>query len=63
MTAYDELIKKVNAVQLMLFKMDYSTNVYETDKKMLDDGHNNKYITTQKFNRLTPESFAASLNK
>ena len=63
MTEYDELVKKVNGVQLMLFKMDYSTNVYETDKKMLDDGHNNKYITTQKFNRLIPESFAASLNK
>ena len=33
------------------------------EKKILDHDHNNKYITSQEFNRLTAENFAARLKK
>ena len=62
---YDELLKKVNAIQTThtcssVKKADYNTKIDEIEKKILDYDHY-KYITTQKFNKLTVESFAARL--
>ena len=33
----------------------------KSNKKKSDHDHRNKYITTQKFNKLTPKNFAARL--
>ena len=40
-------------------KTDYNTNISETENKITDHD-NDKYITTQEFNKLTTENFAAS---
>ena len=45
---------------IQLEKIDYSTKVHETEKKLLDHNHD-KYITTPEFNKLTAEIFAARL--
>ena len=44
-------------------KSDYDTKISETEKKLADHDHNNKYITTQEFNKLTAGNFAARLNQ
>ena len=41
-------------------KADYNTNIAEIEKKILDHDHS-KYITTQEFNKLTADNFAARL--
>ena len=43
---------------IQLEKIDYSTKVHETEKKLLDHNHD-KYITTPEFDKLTAEIFAA----
>ena len=37
---------------------DYDTKISEIEKKITDHDHNNKYITTKAFNKLTIENFA-----
>ena len=39
-------------------KTDYDTKISEIEKKITDHDHNNKYITTKAFNKLTIENFA-----
>ena len=63
-----DAVKKINAFKTtdtsdLVKKVDYSTKNAEIEKKILDHDHNNKYITTQEFNRLTAENFAARLKK
>ena len=41
-------------------KANYNTKIEVIEKKTLDHG---KYITTQKFNKLTAEDFAARLSQ
>ena len=41
-------------------KTDYDTRISEPEKKIIDDNHD-KYIVIPKFNKLTPENFAARL--
>ena len=65
-TECDELVQKVNAIQttdtINLFrKTDYNTKINEIEKKITDHNHSNKYDTTQEFDKLTLENFAARL--
>ena len=43
-------------------KTKYNTKINEIEKKITDHSHD-KYITTQKFNQLMSDNFAASLTK
>ena len=57
---YDELVKKTNDIQTidtsnLVKKMTLTQELIKFFKKMLDFCHNNKYITTQLFNRLVSE--------
>ena len=59
-------LKKINAIQTtdasnLVKKTDFNTKINESEKKFTDHGHSNKYITTQEFNKLTSENFAARL--
>ena len=45
----------------MVKKTDYKTEINEIEKKITDQDHSNKYNTTQEFNKLTSENFAARL--
>ena len=47
-------------VSNLVKKIDYDTKVNEIEKKITDHNHD-KYITTQEFNKLTAENFAARL--
>ena len=40
-------------------KNDYSTKISEIENKITTDRDHDKYITTQKFNKLTSENFTA----
>ena len=44
-------------------KADYDTKVGEIEKKIANHDHNNKYINTQEFNKLTEEKFALRLKQ
>ena len=66
-TEYNELFKIVNNNQAtdtsdLVKKTDYDTKIDETEKKN-DHDHNNKYITSQEFNKFTSGSFVARLAK
>ena len=57
-TVYDELVKKVNAVQTtdnsnLVKKSDYNKKFNKIEKKITDHNHD-KYIATQEFDTLTP---------
>ena len=59
-------VRKVNAIQTtgtsnLVNKADYSTKTTEIDKKILDHNHDKIIITTQMFNKLMTENFAATL--
>ena len=60
---YDALVKKVNAVQT-IDTNDFikNTKINEIKNKINDHDHH-KYITTQKFSRLTSKNFAAILKQ
>ena len=67
-TVYEELIKKVNSIQTtdtnsLVKKADYNTKIAEIEKNILYYDHNNKYITTQQFDRLSAENFTARLKQ
>ena len=53
----DKLVKKVNVIQTS----DYKTKVAEIEKKPRVHDLNNRYITTQEFNKLTTKDLAARL--
>ena len=64
-TQYDGLVKKVNNINTadsnyIVKKTDYNTKINEIEKKIADHYHD-KYITTQKFNKLTADNFTARL--
>ena len=43
------------------WKLTITQKITENEKKITDYGHNNKYITTHEFNKLTSENFASRL--
>ena len=62
---HDALVKIVNAFQAidagnLIKKADCNTKIAETEKKVLGHDHS-KFITTQKFTKLTADIFAARL--
>ena len=61
-TALTAIENKIPNVNTHIQKADYDTKISEIEKKLNDD-HGNKYITTQEFNRLTAENFAARLKQ
>ena len=59
---YNELVKNINAIKTvdisdLVKKADYDTKVEEIEKKL--DHKNDKCITTQEFNNLMADNFAA----
>ena len=66
--AHDKLVKTFNAIQTsdtsnLVKKTGNDTTISKTEKKITDHDDNNKYITTQKFNKLYSENFAARLKQ
>ena len=61
-TALTAIENKIPNVNTLIQKADYDTKIGEMEKKLNHD-HGNKYITTQEFNRLTAENFAARLKQ
>ena len=66
-TVYNQLVKKVNAIQTtdtsnLGKQADYDTKISEIEKKSTDNDHH-KYVATQEFNKLTSENFAARLKQ
>ena len=51
---------KIPSVSNLVKKTDFDTKISELEKKLADHNHD-KYITTQEFNKLTAENFAARL--
>ena len=65
---YDKLVDNVNAIQTtdasdLVKKANYDTKICETENKITDHDHNNGYITTQEFDKLTADTFAARLKQ
>ena len=61
----NQIVKKVNTIETtdtsnLVNKADYDTEIYETKKEILHHNHD-KYITTQKLNKLTADNFAVRL--
>ena len=61
----NQIVKKVNTIETtdtsnLVKKADYDTEIYETKKEILYHNHD-KYITTQKLNKLTADNFAVRL--
>ena len=54
---------KIPDVSDLVQKSDYNTRINEVKKKISDHDHNNKYITTPEFKKLTPEGFAERLKQ
>ena len=44
-------------------KTDYNKKINEIEKKITNHDHSNKYITTQKFNKLTAQNLVARLSR
>ena len=66
-TEYDELIKKVNAIQTndsnnLVDKADFNTQFGEIERKILNHNHD-KYINTKEINKLMAENYAARLEQ
>ena len=60
---YDELAKKVNAVQIgdtsdLVKRADYESKMSKIEKKIADQDHSNKYNIFKGFNMLTAENLA-----
>ena len=60
-TKYDELVNAIQTTDTsnLVKKTDHNTKFSENEKKVTDHDHSNKYITTQKFNKLTAKKFTA----
>ena len=54
---------KIPDVSDLVQKSDYNTKINEVKKKISDHDHNNKYVTTPEFKKLTPEGFAEKLKQ
>ena len=52
---------KIANVSNLVKKTHYNTKISEIEDKITDHDHSNIYITTQKFNKLTSENFAATI--
>ena len=57
------LFNAIDDTNNLVKKADYKIKVAEIEKKILDHDHNNKYIATQEFNKLTAETFTARLKQ
>ena len=62
------MVKTFNAIQTsdtsnLVKKTGNDTTISKNEKKITDHDDNNKYITTQKFNKLYSENFAARLKQ
>ena len=62
----DELVKKVNAIQTtdtsnLVKKLTITQKTNEIEIKKINDHDHDRYIATEKFNKLTSENFAARL--
>ena len=62
------MIKKDNAIKTtdtsnLVTKAEHNTKIGETEKKINALDHNNKYVTTHKFNKFTADNFAARLTQ
>ena len=53
---------KIPSVSSLVKKTVYGTKISELEKKLTDHKHD-KYISTQDFNKLTAENFAARLSQ
>ena len=56
-------MKNVNAIHTtytnnLVEEADYNIKIAEIEKKILDYDHNNKYIASQEFDKLTADNFA-----
>ena len=49
-------------ILVIQLQKDYNTKIIENEKKITDQNHITKYITTQEFNRLTVQNVAPRLN-
>ena len=47
----------------LVTKTDYNTKISDIKKKITDHDHDNKYITSSEFNKLTTETFKARLTQ
>ena len=45
-------------LMLVLRKTDYNKKINETEKKITDHDHSNKYVATKKFNKLTVKNLS-----
>ena len=62
------MVKQVNAIQTidtsnLVKKLTMTHKLLKLKKKIIDHDHSNKYITTQEFNKLPAENFAARLKQ
>ena len=65
---YDEFVKNVSVTKTtdtsdLVKKADYDTKIGKIEKRITDHYHSNKYVTTEEFNKLTAENFAARLKQ
>ena len=60
-TALTAVENKIPNVSNLVKKTDYNTKISEIENKITTDHDHDKYITTQEFNKLTSENFAARL--
>ena len=65
-TEYNELVKKVNNIKttgttVLVKKTGCNTKINEIENKITTNYDHDKYITTQNFNKLTSDNFAARL--
>ena len=60
-----KLLKKLNSFQTTNTSNLAKKNDYDTElvRKITDHDHNDKYITTQEFNKVMSENFAAKLKQ
>ena len=64
MSQFEKLMLIRTAIlSIQLKKPDYNTKITEIEKKNFDHNHRNRYITTQEFNKLIRENFAARFKK
>ena len=60
-TALTAVENKMPNVSNFVEKTDYRKKISEIENKITTDHDHDKYVTTQEFNKLTPENFTARL--
>ena len=58
-TVLSAVENRIPNVSNLVKKTDYNTKISEIESKITTDHDHDKYITTQKFNKLTSENFTA----